>query len=40
MRFILLYKIEVTDRHPVATGICGACVTVLLLCIGHAWGWL
>ena len=40
MRFILLYKIEVTDRHPVTTAICGACLTMLLLCISHTWGLL
>jgi hypothetical protein len=38
MDFILLYKIEVTDRHPVVTAICGASVTGLLLCIAKAWG--
>lgn len=38
MRFILLHKIEVTDRHQVATVICGACITVLMLCLSHAWG--
>jgi hypothetical protein len=38
MRFLLLYKIELTDRYPVATLICGASATVLLMCIGKAWG--
>jgi hypothetical protein len=38
MRFILFYKIELTDRYPVATLICGASATVLMMCIGKAWG--
>jgi hypothetical protein len=38
MDFLLFYKIELTDRYPVATLICGASATVLMLCIGKAWG--
>jgi hypothetical protein len=38
MNFLLFYKIELTDRYPVATLICGASATVLMLCIGKAWG--
>jgi hypothetical protein len=38
MHFLLFYKIELTDRYPVATLICGASATVLMLCIGKAWG--
>jgi hypothetical protein len=38
MHFLLFYKIELTDRYPVTTLICGASATVLMLCIGKAWG--
>jgi hypothetical protein len=38
MHFLLFYKIELTDRYPVTTLICGASTTVLMLCIGKAWG--
>lgn len=40
MRFILFYKIEVTNRYPVTTAICGTCATVVFMCIVRAWGWL
>lgn len=40
MRFLLLYKIDVTDRHPVTTAICGGSITVIFMCLVHAWGWL
>jgi hypothetical protein len=40
MRFLLFYKIELTDRFPVTTAICGTCVTFALATCLHAMGWL
>ena len=40
MRFFLLYKIDITDRYPVATGVFGACGTYALATIFHLMGWL
>ena len=40
MRFLLLYKIQITDKYPVITAMCGICVTVALATGLHALGWL
>lgn len=40
MRFLLLYKIDVTNRYPVTTAVCGACAIYALMLAGHAMGWL
>jgi hypothetical protein len=40
MRFLLFYKIDVTDRHPVATLVVGALAAYAFAWCVHAMGWL
>ena len=40
IRALLLFKLDLTDRHQPATAICGAMVVLMLLAIAHAKGWL
>lgn len=40
MHFLLFYKIDVTDRYPVATLVCGSCLVLILICGMRAWGLL
>lgn len=40
MRFILFYKIELTDRYPVTTAVCCASIVYAVMYAIHALGWL
>lgn len=40
MHFLLLYKIEVTDRYPVTTAICGACLAYGVMFLSKSAGWI
>lgn len=38
MNFILFYRMDWTDANPLKTGICGAALVVLAMCVMHGWG--
>lgn len=40
MGFILLYKIELTDRYPVTTAVCGTIIVYAVMYAIQALGWL
>lgn len=36
--FVLLHRIDVTDKYPVTTAICGGALVVILMCVMRGWG--
>lgn len=40
IRALLLFKLDLTDRHQPRTAICGVMAVLMLICLACAWGWL
>lgn len=40
MKTLLLFKVDLTDRHQPSTAIAGLAAVGMMLCLAHAWGWL